>query len=136
VGSAARLFGGEAHVAGAAEFGFIDDADHDAGAGIFVDLDDHRDVFFLGEAADEWSHTTDADFAAAMDDLAFGGDGDEDAIFLELDGGGGLGFVDFDAGFLDEGGGDDEEEQEDENHVDQGEMLISETSSPSVSERR
>jgi hypothetical protein len=55
-----------------------------------------------------------------MDDLAFSRDGDEDAVFLQLDGGGGLRFVHFDSGFLDERGGDNEEEQEDENHVDQG----------------
>ena len=84
-----------------------------------VNLQDDRHRVLLGQALDDGPNAADSNILSAVNDTGIRGDGDKDAVLLQVLDRDGPGLVDFDAWLFDEHRGDDEKDQEDEYHVDE-----------------
>ena len=90
------------------------------GGGRGIGADDDGGVWgFLEECGNYGADSVLADFAAALPDAGFCGDGDEDGLAVEISGRSGAGFGNFYSGFLYENGGDDEEDEEEKDDIDE-----------------
>src|SRR5690606_12135734 len=104
----------------AGELGGVDHSDRRAGGGIFVRADnDWRGGIFFEQRGNHGPDAIGTDFAASVPDATFGGDGEQDGLFVEILRTGGARLRDLHAGFLYEYRGDDEENQQQEDHIDQ-----------------